>query len=77
MLTILAFENGLRAEAVLLAAGADRLRLILKGSTDTTEVHLVKNRWISDEGNVVDIESIISAGHWAAVTRPHARVNAA
>ncbi len=59
MRMMLMFENGLRAEAVLLASGDFRMRVVIRGSDDTAEFRLVKDQWMSEEGVAVDIGSVI------------------
>ena len=72
---ILLFENGLRVDAMLLATGRNRMRVILRGGRDATELRLFKDQWMSEEGDAVDIESIFLAGVTFGLNQ--ARVNAA
>jgi hypothetical protein len=72
---MLLFENGQRSEAVLLAASDYRMRVVVQGVDDATELLLIKDQWMSEEGEVVDIESLILAGQ--AFGRPVARGHAA
>lgn len=62
MFLILSFESGAKAEGILLAAGSDRLRVILRELNDTVELQLVEGRWVSEDGDPVEIESMICAG---------------
>ena len=62
MRMILLYENGQRAEIVLLATSDYRMRVVFKGSNDATELRLMKDQWISEEGQAVDIESLIIGG---------------
>ena len=48
-------------EAVLLAVGANRMRVVVKGLKDATDLRLIKDQWISENGKVVDIEFLINA----------------
>jgi hypothetical protein len=62
MRMMLLYENGLRIEAVLLATSDYRMRVVASGSNDATELRLIKDQWMSEEGEAVDIESLILAG---------------
>ena len=75
MRMMLLFENGLRVEAVLLATSDYRMRVVVRGTEDATELRLIKDQWMSEEGEAVDIESIIAAGETFA--RPAVRGHAA
>ena len=75
MSMILLYENGLRVDAMLLATGRNRMRVVLRGSKDATELRLFKDQWMSEEGDAVDIESIFMAGESLGQTSEH--VNAA
>lgn len=73
MRMILLFENGLRSEAVLLAASDHKMRVVVRGTADTTELRRIKDQWISEEGDAVDIESIFQTEQaFDAVTHDHA-----
>lgn len=61
MRMMLLFENGLRVDAVLLATSDYRMRVVVPGKEDVTELRLIKDQWRSEEGEAVDIESIIIA----------------
>jgi len=74
MTMILIYENGIRVEALLLAAGHNRMRVAIPGCKDATELRLLKDQWMSEEGDAVDIESMLMSG--ASVSRA-ACVNAA
>ena len=75
MRMMLLFENELRVEAVLLATSDYRMRVVVRGTDDATELRLIKDQWMSEEGEAVDIESIIMAEQ--AFARPVAHGNAA
>ena len=59
MRMMLLFENGRRAEAVLLATSDYRMRVVVRGKRDAAEFRLIKDQWMSEEGEAVDIESVI------------------
>ena len=58
----LRFPTGRRAEAILLAAGPDRLRIVLRRRSDTYELRLAGGEWISERGERIEVESLIG---WA------------
>lgn len=74
MLLILRYRNGMRVNAILLAASHDLIRVVIPNCTDTTEFRLKKRRWISDEGCVAEIEAAAWAAKPNTVTLvPHVR----
>ena len=62
MRMMLMYEDGKRVEAVALAQSDWRMRVVIRGDEDATELRLIKDQWLSDEGDAVDIESILIAG---------------
>jgi len=60
MLMNLLNDAGERTEAVLLATGNYHMRIAVRGSKDTTEIRLIEDQWISENGKAVDIESLIT-----------------
>lgn len=60
MLMNLVNEAGERAEAVLLATGNYHMRVVIRGSKDTTELRLIEDQWISENDKAVYIESLIT-----------------
>ena len=60
MLMNLLNDAGERTEAVLLATGNYHMRLILRGSKDTTELRLIKDQWVSEDDKAIYIESLIT-----------------
>ena len=60
MLTLLIFPGGRRADAVLLSAKEDSLRLAVAGRADVVELTNVGNRWISDTGVPVEFGAIFA-----------------
>ena len=56
------YPTGRRAEAILLAATSDRMRVIVRNSSDTLELRRADGRWISDTGAGIEIESLIASG---------------
>ncbi len=58
MRMIIRNRNGVRAEAILLAAGRDRMRVAIDSEPDTTELHLFDGEWYTDEGSAIEFEAI-------------------
>jgi hypothetical protein len=62
MHVILRYANGHRADALLLTMTLDAMRVVLHGSEETIEFHLVGGRWVGDDGTNVSIEAMLPAG---------------
>lgn len=60
-------DAGERTEAVLLATGDRRMRVVVRGRHDAMELRLIKDQWMSDNGDAIDIESLISAAGTVAL----------
>jgi hypothetical protein len=54
------YQNGLRAEAVLLAANRERMRVAIASQRDTIELHKVDARWFTEKEEEIEIETLIS-----------------
>ena len=54
------YQSGLRAEAILLAANSDRMRVAIGSQRDTVELHKVEEGWRTDRGAAVEIEALIA-----------------
>jgi len=52
-------DAGERTEAVLLATGDYHMRILVRGSKDASELRLIEDQWISENGVAVCIESLI------------------
>ena len=50
------YNNGERREAILLARTEASMRVVIRGSADTTELREAEGRWLADNGEPVDIE---------------------
>src|SRR5215469_32426 len=70
MRMILLLQNALRPKAILLVAGSDRMCVILRGAKDATELRLIKDQWMTEEGGALDIESLIMRGDVSASAAP-------
>ncbi len=60
MRLVLRYPDGTRSEALLLLQSAEVLRVVVPGFDDTCELHLVRGRWIDEEGRGISIEAILS-----------------
>ena len=59
MLMTIRFQNGLRVEAVLLAANSQRMRVVVESQRDTVELNRVDACWFTEAGAEIDIEALI------------------
>lgn len=57
---ILRYQNGVRVQAILLAASRDRMRLVIPNCTETIEFRLKDKTWISGDGEVAEIDAMIA-----------------
>jgi len=73
MRMMIRYQSGLRAEAVLLAASSDRMRVAIDSQRDTVELHRVDGCWRTERGAAIEIEALMAipgteyAGFCAAV----------
>jgi len=63
MYLILRYPSGRLADAILLAAGPDRMRVVVKRLNETLELHRTDGQWFSDTGEKVSIEGWINESH--------------
>jgi hypothetical protein len=54
--------NGKRREALVLAVGANRLRVVIAGERETIELRRNFGDWCSDSGAIVQLEAIVADG---------------
>ena len=59
MLMMIQYESGLRLEAILLAAGAGRMRLMARSQTDTLELTNLDGCWRTGQGDAIEIDALI------------------
>ena len=59
---ILLDANGLRMDAVLLAAARDRMRVALRNRRDTIELRREGGLWVSENGSTFEFEAWIAGG---------------
>ena len=74
MLMTIRYQNGLRVEAVLLAANRERMRVAVDSQPDAIELHQVDASWFTQEGAEIEIEAFIplsgSVSHFCAAVYP-------
>ena len=73
MLMTIRYQTGLRAEAVVLTASRERMRVAIDSQPDTTDLQQVDACWHTEDGTEIEIEALISMtgtdvpGFWGAV----------
>ena len=60
MLLSIQHENGRRSEALLLAAGDERMRLAPRNGLDTIELTLMGERWYDERGRRITINAMVA-----------------
>ena len=60
---ILRYPSGRRVDGILLAAGADRLRIVVRRLNETIELCLTEDQWISERGDRIEIEGWLADGN--------------
>ena len=73
MCVTLLYDTGIRVDAILLAVGPDRMRLVANDQDDPIELRLINRCWIADTDNAVEFEAMIAVPfchmgdlHWQA-----------
>jgi hypothetical protein len=59
MRMLIRYKNGLRVEAVLLAAYREQMRVAISSLRDTVELHRVNASWYTERGAAIEIEALI------------------
>jgi hypothetical protein len=59
MLMTIRYQNGLRAEAVVLTADNERMRVVIDSQRDTIELRKVDACWYTEDGAEIEIEALI------------------
>jgi hypothetical protein len=67
---ILRFANGRRADALLLAANEDSMRLVVHRRADTVEYRRAASHWDGDDGTRVSIEAVLPIGGGIGAAAP-------
>jgi hypothetical protein len=75
MLMTIRYKEGLRVEAVLLAADRERMRIAIGSRRDTTELHKVDACWFTEDGAEIEIDALIplsgsAVSHFCAAVYP-------
>lgn len=60
MYTVIVFPGGRQVDALLLAASAERLRVVMPGRRDTMELQLIEGRWTTESGSEVELGAILA-----------------
>ena len=56
------FLDGRRMEGMLLTIGRDHMRLAVPGQEDAVEFRLVDGYWVAEDGERIELESVITNG---------------
>jgi hypothetical protein len=59
MLMTIRYQNGLIAEAVVLTADNERMRVVIDSQRDTIELRKVDACWYTEDGAEIEIEALI------------------
>lgn len=70
---LLLSDEGRMEEALLLSSGPDRMRIMLRGQTDTLELRQIDGRWMYESGGIVDICAVMGLDRPAEVEQELAR----
>jgi len=60
---ILRYPSGRRVDGILLAASADRMRIVVRRLNETIELRLTEGQWISEHGKRLEVEGWLSDGN--------------
>ena len=64
---IISFRDRRRVEAIVLALSADRMRIILPDCEDAVELRQAQGVWTSEDGEPIEIESMIAGTDMSAL----------
>ena len=75
MYAVMVFPGGRQVDALLLSASPERLRVMIPGRKDTTEIRLIEGLWMLESGERVELGAILAedaadAGRVWADARP-------
>jgi len=71
MLMTIRYQNGLRAEAVVLTADNERMRVVIDSQRDTMELRKVDACWYTEDGAEIEIEALIPLAGTNVVSSPN------
>jgi len=57
------YEDGVRADAILLATGTNRMRVLVMGSNDTEEWTQLDGIWRTEDGRQIEFEAMFVDGN--------------
>jgi hypothetical protein len=60
---ILRYPSGRRGDGILLAAGRDRLRIVVRRLNETIELCLTGGQWTSEQGDHIEVEGWLADGN--------------
>ena len=69
MLLMISYQDGRLVEAIVLAAGMDRMRVSIPDIEDAVELRNIGDGWISERGERVEIEAIIAGADLSSPLR--------
>ncbi len=61
MTLFLHYPAGRQMEAVLLASSPNRMRLVVRGESETLELRRSQGHWYSEKGERVEFDAIVAA----------------
>ena len=62
---LMSYESGRRTEALIMSATRDSMRVIVPHKNETFELRQVNGAWLTEKGERVEIEAIVSDGRMA------------
>ena len=71
MLMTIRYQNGLRAEAVVLTADNERMRVVIDSQRDTMELRQLDACWYTEDGAEIEIEALIPLAGTNVVSSPN------
>jgi hypothetical protein len=60
---ILRYPSGRCVDGILLAAGTDRMRVVVRRLNETIELRLREGRWISERGERIEIDGWLTVAN--------------
>ena len=71
MLMTIRYQNGIRAEAVVLTADNERMRVVIDSQRDTMELRKLNACWYTEDGAEIEIEALIPLAGTNVVSSPN------
>ena len=63
MLVMFSYGDGRRAEGIVLAISANEMRVAIPGDADAVELHRDGAVWLTDVGDRVELDTLLSGGN--------------